>query len=235
MAGKHSQRKNRRRVGRDRGSGGLALITTSSAQVPNNRRINQMSIPRIILPDRVFVELSYSDTAGYSTSAFADYIYRLNSIWDPDFTGTGTQPIGYNFWTAGYSRYRVWRAIVTLDFNNTENDLVLGVAGMLATNNATALTATPTLIGNPFHKYKLTSPSGNSMRLRMDLWLPQITGQSDIQYEGNTNTQSNFNASPGEFIMLHNYYGITSGGTIDGARIISIRYGVCFYDRATLT
>lgn len=54
------------------------------------------------------LKLVYSDyrvlaAAGSQT----EYVYRLNSIFDPDFTGVGGQPDGYDLWSPMYAQYRV--------------------------------------------------------------------------------------------------------------------------------
>lgn len=61
----------------------------------------------------VVVTLKYvsilSKTAAASTTAGVN-IYRLNSLYDPDYTGTGAQPYGFDQLAAMYAKYQVLSA-----------------------------------------------------------------------------------------------------------------------------
>ncbi len=61
-------------------------------------------------PDRYFCKLKYTDVKTLSgTGTTADQVYRINSLFDPDFTGTGSQPLGFDQLTAVYTKYLVLR------------------------------------------------------------------------------------------------------------------------------
>jgi hypothetical protein len=64
---------------------------------------------RVGFPAERTVTLNYCDydkmTA--STGVLAKYQFRLNSCFDPDFTGTGHQPMGFDQWAAYYNHYVV--------------------------------------------------------------------------------------------------------------------------------
>lgn len=61
------------------------------------------------LPDRLYVKLRYREQLSFTTlgGAVADNVYRGNSIFDPDLTGTGGQPLGFDQWAAFYATYTV--------------------------------------------------------------------------------------------------------------------------------
>lgn len=62
-----------------------------------------------MFPDRQIVKLRYSDSGtGTSTTGTAwSYIYTGNNIFDPDFTGVGSQPLGYSLYSDKYRKYTV--------------------------------------------------------------------------------------------------------------------------------
>lgn len=69
--------------------------------------------------------LPYVAAATFSTPATGlagSYTYRLNSIFDPDFTGVGTQPQQYDQLAGIYGSYIVHAAKVDLEFSNPTND-----------------------------------------------------------------------------------------------------------------
>lgn len=87
------------------------------------RVINTRSV---IAPDSILVKLPYSDTA-YTTATGtfgALQKFRLNSIYDPDYSGSGHQPMGYDQWTAIYERYTVIGAKVELQLYSTGSEIV---------------------------------------------------------------------------------------------------------------
>ncbi len=86
-------------------------------------------------PKRQMVRLKYSDTIrldpGLATAA--EYTFRCNSLFDPDFTSVGHQPRTYDQWALLYNKYTVVGAKITVKpFGPTtwENvtSLVYGIA-----------------------------------------------------------------------------------------------------------
>lgn len=67
------------------------------------------------------------------------YTWRANSLFDPDFTGAGVQPLGFDQWSALYSTYRVWQCDYEITFANLTSTAI--VVGIVKTPNA-ALTST---------------------------------------------------------------------------------------------
>ncbi len=62
--------------------------------------------------------LTFSEFPGLSNLAagVGSYSYRLNSIYDPNFTGTGTTANGYSQLAQLYDRYRVLSVSISLDW-----------------------------------------------------------------------------------------------------------------------
>jgi len=62
-----------------------------------------------MLPDRYYVKLVYREQLNWTTASgnLGDNVYRGNSIFDPDLTGTGGQPMGTDQWANFYSFYTV--------------------------------------------------------------------------------------------------------------------------------
>lgn len=69
----------------------------------------------------------YCDYVALTTSGAlpVEYVFRLNSMFDPDYTGTGHQPMRFDQMCAFYSQYCVVGAKVTikyLGYKNTNTD-----------------------------------------------------------------------------------------------------------------
>lgn len=67
----------------------------------------------------------------YNTSAIldaplggllTDYVIRANSVFDPDFTGVGSQPVGFDQMAAFYDHYTVIGAVIRATFLNQDSN-----------------------------------------------------------------------------------------------------------------
>lgn len=73
------------------------------------------------IPDQLFVKLKYSVNLAYAPAAGANTqnTFRANSIFDPDFTGAGTQPRYFDQYAALYNQYQVMACSVKHELSNT--------------------------------------------------------------------------------------------------------------------
>lgn len=90
----------------------------------NNRWSTQSSIKvnnTTGIPDKTRVNLQYSDIINVNPGLpRATYIMRGNSLYDPDFTGTGHQPLYFDQYMALYSKYRVLGSRIKVTFINNQ-------------------------------------------------------------------------------------------------------------------
>jgi len=67
----------------------------------------KLTVPKPIgFPDTIKTRLKYSDVLTISGAA-QQYTFRANSLFDPDLTSTGHQPMYYDQYIAVYEKYRV--------------------------------------------------------------------------------------------------------------------------------
>jgi len=69
-----------------------------------------------IQPDRQFVKLKYSETVNVHETVIGpyEYVFRLNSIFDPDTSVGGHQPYGYDQYMSKYQKQRVLGSRITV-------------------------------------------------------------------------------------------------------------------------
>lgn len=58
---------------------------------------------------------------GDGTADHFEQHYRCNSLFDPDYTGIGHQPYGFDQWKNFYQQYYVYKAAISVSFNNNNN------------------------------------------------------------------------------------------------------------------
>lgn len=125
-----------------------------------------MYIRPYITADQAFVKLKYNETVNMSGTAVLSVrnVFRGNSAYDPNQTGVGRQPEGYDKWCAAsalYNRCLVYGSKITVTAMNLSTSL--------ATHVMVIPFAKPTALGNitfsglmtlPYARYKLITPVG---------------------------------------------------------------------------
>jgi len=104
------------------------------ASAAKKARSNQMALTKVRnpanlvkiaaygFPDTMRMRIAYGDKQTLTSSAInltPTYNYRLNSIYDPDYTGIGAQPYWRDQLAAIYNRYRVLGAKISVTFANS--------------------------------------------------------------------------------------------------------------------
>jgi len=74
-----------------------------------------------VFPARTTRMLRYSTnfTLSSASGVVASYVFSANGLFDPDITGTGHQPMGFDQLMLSYNHYTVTRAKITAVFRNT--------------------------------------------------------------------------------------------------------------------
>lgn len=73
-----------------------------------------------VFPARTKALLRYADTAGLTgtSGAVATYVLSANGLYDPDITGTGHQPMGFDQLMLSYNHYAVIKSKIFVTFRN---------------------------------------------------------------------------------------------------------------------
>lgn len=114
-----------------------------------------------ITPDSVHLKLAvgFLITLDLSTTGYDEYIFRANSLFDPDFTGTGYQPIGFDEWSAFYNRYRVKESRVRAVFSTSGSlPCCVGITFNHASSGAMTFSNN---IGEPYTTWNMVGATGS--------------------------------------------------------------------------
>lgn len=95
------------------------------------RRRRKMTFSKRIQPrfqrrKLIYVDNILSPDPGVGSAV--SHVYRLNSLFDPDFTGAGHQPMGFDQMASLYNTYRVYSVSFRVTFRNTNaNRAIVGL------------------------------------------------------------------------------------------------------------
>lgn len=81
-------------------------------------------------PQQMRAVMRYAESVNLDAQAglAASYLFRANSIFDPNFTGIGHQPYGHDTYQSIYNHYVVDRAVITVTANSAPVNCTLGVS-----------------------------------------------------------------------------------------------------------
>ena len=182
-------------------------------------------------PNRYICKMKYA-TSVITGALSGQYIMNLNSLYDPDRSGVGRQPYGFDNLATLYNRYRViatgWRIQQP---NGASGSPVMTVC---LPNNDVSITYADfgTMTENPRSRYIIQNPGAPVVTLNGKVSLPKLVGRTPAQYMADDNYQAVVNADPSETALL--YINTFNGfnGAIQGSIGIQVllEFTVEFFD-----
>lgn len=134
----------------------------------------------------------------------ADQVYRANSLFDPDFTGVGDQPIGFDQWSALFGVFRVTNCRYVVEFTNANTSPCL--VGVLPSTNATlASSSVSWMSARGVRSRTLGAITGgnNVARFAGDIQPWRLQDCTRGQYMDDPNSAGTPAGNPGRVIYLH--------------------------------
>lgn len=165
------------------------------------------------------------------TLPYAQFLWNLNSIRDPDRTGLGLQPALYDNMNAIYKRYRVYRADVTVDFyNNNDQPVVASLIyqGVNDTNVSNAVVYDPRALPKKFCRYVILSGNhldGCKGRLKLSFNLASKDFEGKKVFYDDTYAGDNA-SNPNQTLIAGVNLCTLTGGNVQCYIMVSIKYHV---------
>jgi hypothetical protein len=185
------------------------------------------------MPPRVRVRLKYAqlNTVG---AIWVTQVFRGNSCFDPDFTGTGGQPYNYDDWSVFYNRYRVIRCSAKLTITNKTSGSFHGTFVAYPSNSST-VAARDDAISAPRSVTKyiggIYSDSTNAnLVIRMSHTTKEILGE-----DWGDRHEALVSANPADPWFYNIRITADDGATPDVYLRTELVYDVEFFDMNTLT
>lgn len=174
-------------------------------------------------------------------AVITNYIFRLNSIFDPDYAVGGHQPLGHDQWAAIYETYRVNRAKITIlpvsdaAGHTTPALLTLGVRDRVTT--LPTINSTDLFESSSYTSPIVIGPLGHDAYLRklvQEVDIGKFTGVKDMSAD--TTLNATFGANPVEAVYGHVAVCPINGNTPGTHKFLAtIEYDCTFTDPKNLT
>lgn len=222
---KHRNRRGQRRMRRTR-----RKVFTSS--------MKSSSTP---IPDRYFTKLRYTDIHGMSftggSGVPATQSYRINSIFDPDLTGTGHQPLGHDEMATLYNRYRVYGMKYRITLSNQSTTDYADICVSLRPNTTT-YSSIYTAMESAYNQKSIVGPETGSRNISIIKGyasVAKLRGISKRQLAIEEDYGALFGSNPGNIPLLTIFaQNQNSATSITVNARVDLVYYVCLYDRKLL-
>ncbi len=167
-------------------------------------------------------------------------VWRLNSLYDPNFTGTGHQPYGYDQCAVVYNRYKVHAATVELIFTNPTDDMFVS-AMVNSPNDTVGLTSTlpGQAMERPNVELQTLANAGTRMtRITRRFNLANVIGCSQSQFDADIQDYTGLiGANPAKVVFLRiamaDPSGVYSENAIGVNVLVRITFHSHMWDRIT--
>jgi len=190
--------------------------------IKRRRKSRKRGIPRGLFAKTTKMAFRYVDTIGINpgiTNTVANHTFRANGMYDPDFTGVGHQPYGFDQYMAFYQHYTVIGAKITATFmpdaSTIGGQCYAGVS--ITPGSAMGITDINTLTERRSNRSGIATPlTTKPLVIRRGLNLSKYFGQKVLQEDNNAGTAS---ANPVELAYFQVYAGTNNNGVIDPTNI----------------
>lgn len=167
-----------------------------------------------LLPLKRFGKLPYYDQNNFNTGAVlaGGYVFTANGLFDPNITGVGHQPMGFDQMMLFYEHYTVTKAKITANFYNADPDDSV-IVGILIAPDSTIETNFSRLCENGMYQKRWLSPNnggdGNKTSITIMADISKINGKKDVKSEDDFRGDATVNPAEQTYFHLFGYNQVT--------------------------
>lgn len=168
-------------------------------------RKNVTKLSTAIVPDKALVKFPYILSKNMATMGGASRMtsIRLNSLYDPDSSGIGHQPLGTDQWAAFYQRYRVYKVTYDITVCAINETCPAGIVAVRTSKFENGIDTDWYEQPRTRRKVIGNGAGQNRVNFRGSVNIPHVLGLSALQYKTETPTSATFSDSPNiEAFML---------------------------------
>lgn len=179
------------------------------------------------IPARFITKHKYCEAI--NTDAGGGYIMNLNSLYDPNRTGTGHQPYGFDNLALLYNRYRVISCRWVLTSPNTAQVRQLG--SVPSNDSGMTFPIFSTLKEQSRAQFVTHVPGAPAPLIKGSCYLPALMGRTKAQYMADDQYASVVTGSPAELALLYIQTATASDAYDPTATVqVTLEYTVEWFD-----
>lgn len=176
---------------------------------------------------RYITKMKYSEAYNL-TSISPNQTMNLNSVFDPNRTGSGHQPYGFDQLATLYNRYRVISCSYAINCYSGTTPVRFGC--LPCNESPPNFSNMSELCENPRARWKVQIPNGSTQTLAGRVYIPALTGRTKAQYMADDRYQAAVNASPNELALLWITAQSVADAHVDTTITVTLEYTVEFFD-----
>jgi len=186
-----------------------------------------------LLPLKRYGKLPYSET-GLTVSSGAGvaggYVYTCNGLYDPNVTGAGHQPMGFDQMMLFYEHYTVTKARLTVNFYNQDATMDACVGVLLAPDTTIETVISKLNENGMLAKKYLTKKdvSGCYASISIGVDVSKLNGKKDVKSEDDFRGDAAANPLEQSYFHLFSYNPSSPAGTTDIRFDITLEYEAIF-------
>lgn len=203
MESKSNSRNSRRKAKRNVGGRG-----TPGALVTGGGSISSIAVEpwMPIFPVKITKWLRYSTSISLTATAgaVATYVFRANDLFDPDFTSTGHQPMGFDQLMLWYNHFCVLRSRIRIVVRNA--GFTTGTIAIRQDASSTPITVIDRIIEDGGLVYAMIGYKGDSIgvtQLSMEMNIAKLQGLSPSAITADPTLRGDVATSPTELSYFH--------------------------------
>ncbi len=195
------------------------------------RRVTVVNPMKTPWPTRTVTRLDYTDQFDIvcTSGALSVYTFNSNGLYDPDQTGTGHQPLGFDQYATQYNRYRVLRMDYLVIFGNPAVSYS-SFRCTVAHVNGSTVPSNPAIFEVPYSTQGAVSTYGAPLKLRGSFDLTKLNSDPK-KYRVDDRYSALVTGNPAEVMYCH--LGIMPNATATLRVHVKFVYHVEFYDIET--
>lgn len=167
------------------------------------------------------------------TSLAPQVTMNLNSIYDPNRSGVGHQPMGFDQLATLYNRYRVISCSFVINGYCTTDPI--RIAAIPTNDLGITFSGVSHMIESPRCRFIAQYPQAEPKYLKGKVYMPALAGRTKAQYMADDRYQSDVTSSPLELLLL-NIQAATLVDSIPTTTLtVTLEYTVEFFDVKQLT
>jgi len=177
------------------------------------------------VPQRAIVKMKYVEDNLTGNGSTIDYLWNMNSTFDPNLTGTGHQPYGRDTYAALYNRYRVFAFAYRIEVTSGSTG---GLRIVTVPNNSTSTFTNYTLASESPYAVTKVMQAGWPATLTGRVNLPRLNGVLPSVYKSDDRYQAVSGATPTEDLIFHTVV-CGADGTAQSANSYFMRVQFTYY------